>query len=122
MTLNDWRNDIYAMAIQQGYHGEYQDDLCRKLMLVNCELCEAVEAERKGRKPKDTAIKTSRYKASVKEFDKKYKGAIEEEIADAIIRLFDIAGMIDMDLDWWISAKMNYNLSMSREGKKKRYG
>jgi hypothetical protein len=42
-------------------------------------------------------------------FSKHYRGTIEEEITDAIIRLFDIAGMIDMDLDWWIASKMAYN-------------
>jgi len=112
MELNELRDDNFALATKQGFHGIdengiNQDDLSRKLMLVVSELVEAQEAERKGvsvwRKDVDTPIPTS------DEFKKSYRGTIEEEIADAVIRLADIAGMIGMNLDWWVSAKMEYN-------------
>jgi hypothetical protein len=34
MTLNELRDDIFRHAAKQGFHGEGQDDLCKKLMLV----------------------------------------------------------------------------------------
>jgi len=112
MELNKLRDDIFALATKQGFHGVdekgvNQDDLSRKLMLVVSELAEAQEAERNGvsvwRKDTNTPI------PSPDEFKKLYRGTIEEEIADAVIRLADIAGMIGMNLDWWVSAKMEYN-------------
>jgi NTP pyrophosphatase (non-canonical NTP hydrolase) len=39
---------------------------------------------------------------------------VEEEIADAIIRLCDIAGIYGIDLDWHVKAKMAYNETRPR--------
>jgi NTP pyrophosphatase (non-canonical NTP hydrolase) len=37
------------------------------------------------------------------------RGRVEEELADAIIRICDIAGIYEIDLDWHVKAKMAYN-------------
>ena len=110
--LNELRDEIFKRAAKQGFHGEGQDDLCKKLILVITECCEAVEAERKGIKLKQhPPIPIVKDILEPEVFAKHYRGTIEEEITDAVIRLFDIAGMIDMDLDWWIASKMAYNKS-----------
>jgi len=109
MELNSLRDEAFSIATEKGFHGKDQDDLIKKLMLVNCELCEAVEAERSGQGVwcMDIGMEIP----SPDEFRLIYKGSIEEEIADAIIRLADIAAMIHMDLSWWVRAKMDYNRS-----------
>ena len=37
------------------------------------------------------------------------KDTVEDEIADAVIRLFDIAVHLKMDLEWHIAKKVQYN-------------
>jgi len=111
MELNKLRDDIFALATKQGFHGVdekgvNQDDLSRKLMLVVSELAEAQEAERSGRKPLGNFVI---YPVPTGSDFEPFRGTIEEEIADAVIRLADIAGMIGMNLDWWVEAKMEYN-------------
>ena len=81
------------------------------MLLVVSELCEAMEAERKGRKPGDYSQELTVDRLSPELFAEIYRGGIEEEIADAVIRLADIAGMIGMNLAWWVRAKMDYNHS-----------
>jgi len=121
MRLNELRDEIFLLATKQGFHGIdengiNQDDLCRKLMLVNSELCEAMEAERNGRL-KRTDRGGDRIPCADM-FKEVYKGSIEEEIADAVIRLADIAGMMGMNLEWWVKAKMAYNHEMFLKNKK----
>ena len=111
-TMNDWRDEIYAWAKAHGFHSPEQDKLINKMMLVNTELCEAVEKERNG-------IKTNAVPNFMLEnfsFDQtvwknEFEESIEVEVADAIIRLLDYAGMIGMDVDWWVKNKMIYNKS-----------
>ena len=127
MSLNELRDKAYKIADEHGFHGidEHginQDDLCRKLMLTVGELSEAMEADRKGKwcgNPKvdigfeennicqlsqiePNSITDAFYEAEI-------KGTVEEEIADAIIRLLDFAGIHNIDLDWHVQAKMAYN-------------
>jgi hypothetical protein len=37
------------------------------------------------------------------------RGTVEEELADGVIRMADIAGIYGIDLDWHVAAKMAYN-------------
>jgi len=123
MKLNDLRDEIFSLATKQGFHGKDengldQDDLSRKLLLVVSECCEAQEAERHGKKPLRDSVIFPENPPTAESFASVYRGAIEEEIADAVIRLADIAGMIGMDLEWWVKAKMIYNHSRPhRHGK-----
>jgi len=99
LTLNEVKQMSYEIAMSHGFHTDDTNllTLPTKLMLVVSEVSEAMEAHRNGR----------------------VYGTIEEEIADAIIRLADIAAMLDMDLDWWVMHKMDYNKSraMNHGGK-----
>lgn len=64
-----------------------------KLVLVHSEVSEALEGFRKG------------------QMDDKlpHRKAIEVELADALIRIGDLAGFLDLDLDGAIQEKMKYN-------------
>lgn len=112
MNLNELRDRAYKNACEHGFHEqEYSDD--HYLMLVICELAEAVEADRKGKRAKvdwfkkkmetslicqglDPTISKERgYEVA---YNETIKGSIEEELADTVIRLLDLAGLRGIDL------------------------
>ena len=64
-----------------------------KLMLIVSEIGEAMEADRK----------------SLADDHLPDRSGIEVELADAVIRIFDLAGCLDLDLGGAIIDKMNYN-------------
>ena len=71
-----------------------------KLMLVVTEVAEAMEGHRKG----------------LKDDKLPHRGMLEVELADAVIRIMDLAGGLDMDVAGAIVEKLAYN--MSREDHK----
>jgi len=116
MTLNELRDKAYKIAEDHGFHEDW--DFGRALRQTVCELAFAMESDRKG----DWAINRTTHAEnnpvfwSIKPelFGKDYyeeyvKGTVEEEIADAVIRLLDLAGACGIDLDWHVKAKMAYN-------------
>lgn len=92
------------------------------LMLVVSELGEALEADRKDKraapekmslyypselsKDKDSMFKT--------QFEEHIKGSFEEELADVMIRMFDLAGGMKINLEYFIEQKMRYNATRER--------
>ena len=59
-------------------------------------------------------------KSLIHDFYKEYyKGKVEQEIADAVIRLCDLAGLYNIDLDWHVRAKMAYNETRPRLRRRK---
>lgn len=108
MDLNALRDKAYKNACKHGFHEKDLGDDCY-LMLVTCELAEAVEADRKGRvglKSKklfemdynyfpDLEKEEKRFKYS---FEKHVKDTLPDELADTVIRLLDLAGLRGIDL------------------------
>ena len=102
MDLNELRNKAYKTACEHGFHDEeLSNEHC--LCLVISELMEAVEADRKGKRADTAQFKYWQSEApgltdegrirSFKEDFKSYiKDTIEDELADACIRLLDLAG------------------------------
>ncbi len=109
INLNTLRDIAYKTACEHGFHDEeLSNEHC--LCLVICELMEAVEADRKGRLGKKCKsrfnIDYNRYPALVEEekrfkssFEKNVKDSLPDELADAVIRLFDLAGMRNISLE-----------------------
>lgn len=107
MNLNELRNRAYKTACEHGFH----DTKMSKehwLCLVISELMEAVEADRKGKRAKISKFKIDykRYPALVDEdkrficaFEKHIKDSVEDELADAAIRLLDLAGLGNIDIE-----------------------
>lgn len=105
--LNTLSKEVFEANKAKGFHDvEVSNETL--LMLVITELSEAVEADRKGKRANLERflkrIETSRsYKGLIPEItpDRAYeviynetiKGSIEEELADAVIRLLGLAGL-----------------------------
>ena len=107
MKLNELRDKAYRTACGHGFHDQ---ELSNEhfLCLVISELMEAVEADRRGKRANvdwfEKKISTSRICQGLdpdipKErgyevaYNETIKGSIEEELADAVIRLLDLAGL-----------------------------
>lgn len=84
-SLNQWATDIAEWRERKGFTTEWAN-VMEKLMLVVTELAEAAEAYRK-----------------------QDEHNFKEEIGDAMIRLFDLAGSLGIDLEKEIGDKMLYN-------------
>ena len=110
MTLNGYRDKAYKNAKEKGFHDE-PCNLPTQLMLIVSELSEAMEADRKGKWCEKSVFPfdTSPIELSKESYEYHVKGTVEEEIADALIRIFDLAGSCEIDLEWFVNAKMKYN-------------
>lgn len=141
MSLNTIRDQVGEINKKNGFH-TVEFNLGEKLMLVTTELSECLEAHRVGHhsdldefhkrytevvESTNTALipeNSQEYEArKVKVFKdtfKKYvKEGVEAEIGDAMIRLFDIAYLLNIDLDKMISAILyNNSLREYMHGKK----
>ena len=102
IDLNALRERAYKIACEHGFHDtELSNE--HLLMLVITELAEAVDADRKGRRAKIDSFKSWQYKFSShteegrirtfkEDFEAYLKDTVEDELADAVIRLLDLAG------------------------------
>ena len=113
MNLNELRDKAYKTACEHGVHDQELSNN-HFLCLVISELMEAVEADRKGRRANvdrynkkiansricqglDSDIPKERgYEVA---YNETIKGSIEEELADAVIRLLDLAGLRGINLE-----------------------
>lgn len=108
MAIPALQRAVHLNSVKHGFwEGNQQRNPLAKLMLVNCELAEAVESIRKDRanNPCD--------KPGLEHITQ-----LEEEIADAVIRLLDFAEAFDLNLARAIVEKHEYNRSRPfRHGK-----
>lgn len=113
MNLNELRDKTYKIACEHGFH---DTELSNKhfFCLIISELMEAVEADRRGKRANvdwfEKKISTSRICQGLdldipKErgyevaYNETIKGSIEEELADAVIHLLDLAGLRGISLE-----------------------
>ena len=110
--LNELRDKAYQCAVEHGWHEEKHSNE-HFLCLVISELMEAVEADRKDNhadiKYYENRISNSLicrgilpsrpkekgYEIAYRDF---IKDTVEDELADACIRLFDLSGLNDINL------------------------
>ncbi len=102
MTLNNVRGIIHKMNDDMGWWSDLKtgeslktNDLfvASKLLMIHSEISEATEAHRKG----------------LKDDKLPHRSGLEVELADAMIRIFDLAGALDLDIGWAIIEKLAYN-------------
>jgi NTP pyrophosphatase (non-canonical NTP hydrolase) len=90
--------------------------LSQKLMLTVSELSEAMEALRTDHFADITAYSDGLVDIKVEDeesekllFEKTIKNSFEDELADSLIRILDLAGKMNIDIDWFVNRKMQYN-------------
>ena len=92
---NNQAKDIYKNAVEHGFwKGEVNDG--ERMALIHAEISEALEALRDGNPSSNKIIDYS---------------SLEEELADAVIRIMDYAFGKDLDIAGAILAKIEYNRS-----------
>lgn len=109
--LNTLSKEVFEANKAKGFHDvEVSNETL--LMLVITELSEAVEADRKGKRGKRANLESfCLLNASSKKrtgnpdyfnkvaFEGHIKDTVEDELADAVIRLLDLAGLRDLYID-----------------------
>ena len=86
--------------------GELSEDLHN--LLVDA-IADELEAHRKGR-----FANLEAYEEFSEDFDDAIKDTFEDEIADSVIRLLDMCGGLDIDIDTHIRLKLEYNKTRER--------
>lgn len=86
-----WTDPEFQFVTHQGPVRKYA--IAAKLALVHSEISEALEGFRKG----------------LKDDHLPHRDMLEVELADAVIRILDIVGALNLDLDGAIAEKRAYN-------------
>lgn len=125
--LNRLAKAIYEQNKAKGFWPENPNDrnVGELLMLIVSEAAEALEASRDGKYTSPLAVAQLEMIESQMElfpdmkdyygqiwvdfFKQDVKNSFEDEIADTIIRLFDLCGAKGIDIEWHIAKKLRYN-------------
>lgn len=106
--LNALRDECYKIACEHGWHDEEHSER-HFLCLVITELSEAVEADRKDRhadlKSFNQSVETG-YVPIATAFEGYIKDSVEDELADAAIRILDLAGSQDCDIGEAVTVRL----------------
>lgn len=127
-NLNELSKQIYEGNKLRGFDVS-KENIGQTLMLIVSELSEALEADRKDKfanlqvfencMKADDIREEDRECYLISEFQRNIKDSFEDEIADTFIRLFDLCGALDIDIEKHIELKMKYNQSREyKHGKK----
>ena len=121
MEINILQKKIHKNAISKGFYDKGQN-FGTSLMLVVSELGEAIEAHRHN---EWCDMKAFNEVLISEQFDfetcfKKYvKDTVQDEVADAFIRILDMCEYYGIDLQKHVELKMEYNAKRERlHGKK----
>jgi NTP pyrophosphatase (non-canonical NTP hydrolase) len=126
-SLNILAKKIFQANKAKGFWDQDRN-IGELLMLVTGELSEALESLRKDRKMDadrlmgylDQADSIHREGGfAVDAFECQIKDTFEDELADALIRILDMAGGLDIDIEFHVKEKLLYNAQRERlHGKK----
>lgn len=104
VNLNKLRDEAYKCAVEHGWHDEEYKDAHWQCLIMS-ELMEAVEADRKIKWTNREIFEYYMNQKSRSDDEFAYafkymiKDTVEDELADACIRIFDFAGLKEVDLD-----------------------
>lgn len=120
--INKLAEEIHANAKNKGFF-DTEKNIGEMLCLIHSEVSEALEADRKNYYASITAFKAR--EKDVDEFDfqsdfeELIKNSFEDELADIMIRVMDLAAFKLIDLEWHIKNKMKYNAAREHKHGKK---
>lgn len=109
--LNKLSKELFDAVVQMGFN----NDIPTRVALIHSEVSEMFEAYRQGKELKMVdGDKTQLSEIADDETFKKFfenhvKGTVEDEIADSLIRLLDLIGYLDIDIEYHVQQKMRYN-------------
>ena len=121
--LNAAAQIIHEGNKQRGFY-DTAVPIVQSLALINCEVCEAIEADREGRRTKSSALAAMQYHevgttAGTEIFKAQIKDTLEDEIADVFIRVLDFVAYHGIDLEQHVNLKLQFNATRAqRHGKK----
>lgn len=110
-NLNELSKQIYEANKLKGFDAK-NENIGQTLMLIVSELSEALEALRKNRRANlelydhNTTNNGLEFELA---FQVEIKDTFEDEITDSIIRLFDLCGALEIDIERHIELKRAYN-------------
>lgn len=118
--LNELAKAVFSENAANGFHEE-RHELGTYLALITSELSEALEADRYDRwadlesydaeRRSDLAIDADAFRAHIKD-------TVEDELADALIRILDLCGVLGIDITRHVALKRQYNKTRGyRHGK-----
>lgn len=121
-TLNELSRLCHQNAINKGFFDEGKNT-GEMIALMHSELSEALEADRKDSYVRYHSMDAINGWIDDEDFKRAYKkhvkGSFEEEMADILIRVFDMCGYKNIDIDAHVKAKMRYNSLRERMHSKK---
>lgn len=120
--INQLAKEIHQNAKNKGFF-DNEKNIGEMLCLIHSEISEALEADRKGLYCDGTQIALDNMLKEIDFFNDTFesliKNTFEDELADIMIRVMDLAEYKKIDLEKHIRLKMKYNsLREYKHGKK----
>jgi len=115
LNLTELSKQIHENNKLKGFDAS-KENVGQSLMLIVSELGEAVEAHRNNRfadmvnYPSAISTKSELFK---EHFKLSIKDTFEDELADSIIRLLDLCGALNIDIETHVKLKTEYNKTRS---------
>ena len=110
--LNQASKEVHKANREKGFYDK-ERETGTLLMLITSELAEALEADRKNRTADKTSFEHYQQMCNDESFSNIFntyvKDTFEDEISDTFIRLMDLCGYMDIDIEWHIEQKLKYN-------------
>lgn len=120
MNFTELSQHIHAGNCARGFY-DHPATFPDRCMLIVSEISEAVEAHREGRMAEVGAARHIVLKMAEMDmamfpeyFRSLVKDTVQDELADAIIRLLDLSAYMGIDIDAHIAAKLAYNATRPR--------
>jgi NTP pyrophosphatase (non-canonical NTP hydrolase) len=117
MNLTNISKRIHLANVEKGFYDDIENIpqdylIIKQLALVLTEIAEAIEVLRKN--GIDNTLNPHFPSAltideSIAEYKKTYKDTFQAEMADTFIRLFDLCGYLNIDIDSWVDTVLEAN-------------